>query len=79
MNLATIQRRFDALAIDQLRDECARLAEENDRLSAELASANGDANWAHEAMLDAHEQLANAGHRIGMTREGRLGVIAEAH
>ena len=75
-SLRTLARRFDALAVDQLRAEVARLATENDQLRDELASAEQRADtWARDA-TDMHLQLCEAHLGVpGITQAGQLVVV----
>lgn len=73
--LARIQRRLDAIALDQLRAEAARLAAENDDLRNRLAWAEDDAeSWRRDA-TEMHLQLCelHVG-QPGITQDGRLVV-----
>lgn len=76
--LARLRQRLDALALDQLRTEAARLAAENDQLRERLVVAEESAEfWGREA-TDMHLQLCKlrAG-APGITCDGHL-VVAHA-
>ena len=83
-SLQTIARRLDAIAIQQLRDECARLAREVDRLDAENEQLRKEAYWADQAAeswrddaLRLQEDLCTlTGGKPGITVDGAL-VVAE--
>lgn len=73
--VAAILRRLDDHAYEQLCAEVARLAEENDRLRAELIKMESCADGWREDAMSLHEQLAEAcdGNR-GITMAGQLVV-----
>lgn len=67
-----IAARLDALALDQLREEAARLAVENERLHQLLDSAERSAEfWRDEATSIAGQVMDQDG-RVGITRDGHL-------
>jgi regulator of replication initiation timing len=73
-----IRRRLDALALEQLRAEAARLIVENDKLREQLAYAEAAAeSWRDDAMNLAHE-LHKARRQVALTRDGALVAIPEA-
>jgi len=71
-------RRLEALALDQLRTECARLAIENDTLRTRAERAEAEADAAREDAHDAYMQLIDTGAQIGITLDGHIGIIHEA-
>lgn len=77
-SLRTLARRFDALAVDQLRAEVARLAAENEQLRDRLAAAEQNAeSWARDA-TEMHLQLCEAHLGLpGITQSGQL-VVAHS-
>lgn len=76
-DLKKLQRRLDALALEQLRAEAARLAAENDELRTQLAWAEDDAeSWRRDA-TEMHLQLCELQcAKPGITVDGALVVIA---
>ena len=74
--LQSIQRRWDAIALDQLRAEAARLAVENEELRHQLVLAEDDAeSWRRDA-AEMHLQLCEATHgEPGITMDGALVVV----
>jgi len=76
ISLQGIRRRLDAIAIEQLRAEVSRLAEENEALRDECARAAEDADfWSREA-TDMHLQLCEEkGGTPGITQAGALVVV----
>lgn len=77
--LSRVRRRLDAAALDRLRDECARLAAENDALRERLAAAEESAEfWGREA-TEMHLQLCEAQVGApGIQRDGHLTVVTHA-
>jgi hypothetical protein len=73
---AAIQRRLDQLALDQLRVEAARLADENERLRQQLADAEEQARFWWEQATDTMRDLDEAGVPVGITIDGRIGALA---
>jgi len=73
---AAVRRRLDAIALDQLRAEAARLVEENDQLRERLAIAESCADRWHDDAMRLTEELITSGRRVGLTRAGSLQVIA---
>jgi hypothetical protein len=76
VSLTSVRRRLDAIAIDHLRAEVARLATENDELRTQLAWAEDDAeSWRRDA-TDMHLQLCelHCG-SPGITMAGELVVV----
>lgn len=74
--MQSIQRRWDAIAIDQLRAEVARLAEENDALRDECARAAEDADFWNREARDMQLQLCEqTGGEPGITQAGSLVVV----
>lgn len=74
--LRSIQRRLDAVALEQLRAEAARLIEENENLRERLSRAEDDARWWAEESTRMHLDLCEA--RVGapgITREGHLVLV----
>ena len=71
-----LQDRLDRRAIHQLRDEVVRLAQENDDLRAQLASAENCAeSWRDDAMR-LSDALHQQGGRVGLTKQGALVPIS---
>lgn len=76
-SLATIARRLDAIALQQLREECARLATENDQLRKDLYWAEQSAeSWRDDAMRLQEDLCAQTGGVPGITIDGSL-VVAQ--
>ena len=82
VSAAAIQRRLDAIALQQLREHAAALHAENERLRAdndnlrtELVRVEGDAYFWHDEAINLIEQMAEAGTRVGMTVDGALVVL----
>lgn len=85
MNLAALQRRLDALALDQLRavaaEQLATIEQQRERI-ARLEASERDAwliadGWREDA-LDALTQLAEeTGQRVGLTPCGQVLVIPD--
>ena len=76
INLPSLLRRFDDQAHEQLCSEAARLAEENERLRAQLAFAEEAADsWRDDAlrMMEAH--CAATGAQPGITLSGSLVAV----
>lgn len=74
--LQVLLHRLDEYAYDQLCAEVARLAEENERLRAELARMEDSAEGWREEAMSLHEQLATAiGGQPGITQTGALVVV----
>lgn len=73
--ITAIARRLDAIAIDQLRAEVVRLAEENEGLRQRLADAEQDADWWRADAIEQNLRLCEAvGGSPGITIDGRLVV-----
>ena len=78
---ATLLSRLDEAAHEQLCEQAARLAEENERLRRELAIAIGDADsWREDALRMMEELCSATNERPGLTLSGALvtGPRAEA-
>lgn len=74
--LTTIARRLDAIALQQLREECARLAAENDQLRQELGWAEQAAeSWRDDALRLMEEACADGTRQPGITQAGALVTI----
>ena len=74
-SLSAIQRRLDAIALQQLRAECARLAAENDQLRDEVYWAEQAAeSWREDAMRLLAEACEATGGTPGLTIDGALVV-----
>lgn len=75
-SVVAIARRWDSLAIEQLRAEVVRLSQENDELRDQLYWAEQAADsWRHDA-TEQHLQLCEAlGGSPGITMDGRLVVV----
>lgn len=75
-SIAGIARRWDSLAISQLRAEVVRLAQENEELRDKLYWAEQNAeSWRQDA-TEQHLQLCEAiGGSPGITMDGRLVVL----
>lgn len=77
--LAALRRRLNAMAYDQVNEELALMAIENDNLRAQLIRAEENAEFWHEQAMAALEQKAEAtGGHIGMTQDGQLLVVGGA-
>jgi len=73
-----LRRRLDALALEQLRVEAARLYVENEALREEAARANEAANWWREQAIDLQlAQCEETGGAPGITTEGQLVVVGQ--
>lgn len=70
-----IARRLDALALEQLRAEAARLAVENERLQQLLQTAEQQAEFWWDQATTLTEQMHAAGARVGINRDGELSVV----
>ncbi|WP_339829434.1 hypothetical protein [uncultured Arenimonas sp.] len=70
-----IAARLDRLALDQLRAEAARLAEENERLWAELQRAESAAGFWQDNALAMQRDLEDAGVPVGLTADGQVGAV----
>lgn len=79
--IKNLQRRLDRQAINQLREEVARLAEENDHLKEQLEAVRDDADFWNDHAMMLNEALSDetfATHRaVGMNKEGELMVVAK--
>lgn len=77
-SLAALARRLDALALDQLRAECARLAAENETLRDHLVLAEERADfWCREAMHLQQELCQQRHAHPGITPTGHLVLVGE--
>ena len=75
-SLSAIQRRLDAIALQQLRDECARLATENEHLRDQLYWAEQAAeSWRDDALRMMEDTCERTGGQPGITIDGALVVI----
>lgn len=75
-SLVTIARRLDAIALQQLREECARLAAENDQLRSELHWAEQAAeSWRDDALRLMEEACSDGSRQPGITQSGALVTI----
>lgn len=75
-DLTTILRRWDEAACEQLCAEVARLAEENERLRAELVWAEEAAeSWRDDALRLMEEACADGSTSPGLTLEGALVAV----
>lgn len=75
MSIASLQRRLDSIAIDQLRAEVSRLAAENDQLRDRAERAEQSADWWAQDAKEMHLQLCEAvGGQPGITLAGELVV-----
>jgi len=71
-----VLRQLDAIAIDQLCAEVARLAVENERLRVELAWAEDAADsWRDDALRIQEQLCEQTGARPGITIDGELVVM----
>jgi SMC interacting uncharacterized protein involved in chromosome segregation len=83
VSLSAIQRRLDSIAIQQLRDEVARLATENDQLREQCQRAETLAeelrdiaeSWRDDALEMQLELCEQSGGSPGITMGGDLVVI----
>ncbi|WP_458068674.1 hypothetical protein [Rhodanobacter sp. BL-MT-08] len=76
--LTQLCRQWDAMAIDQLRAEVARLCAENEALQERAERAERDADWYAQDAQEMHLQLCEAtGGLPGITIDGAL-VITQA-
>ena len=76
ISLQGIRRRLDAIAIDQLRAEVSRLAEENEELRKQLAWAEQAAEaWRDDALNFQMELCEHSGGTPGITQTGALVVV----
>ena len=76
MSAATILRRLDAIAFEQLCAEAVRLAEENERLRTQLAWVEEAAeSWRDDALRMMEEACAASNRRPGMTITGALVLV----
>jgi hypothetical protein len=67
---------MDKQALEQLRAEASRLAEENDQLRSQLARSEEAAEGWHAEALELQQQLATAtGGAPGITQAGALVVL----
>lgn len=67
--------RLDQLALDQLRAEAARLANENERLRAQLEREEASAAFWQNAAASLQRDLEDVGVPIGLTADGQLGAV----
>lgn len=75
-SLAAIARRLDAIALQQLREVCVRLAAENDQLRQELQWAEHAAeSWRDDALRLMEEACADGTRQPGITQAGALVTI----
>jgi hypothetical protein len=75
--IARLARKLDAIALPQLRHECARLIAENERLRADLEVAERVAeSWRDDALRMQNELCASSGGSPGITVDGTLLVVA---
>jgi hypothetical protein len=75
--LSTIARRLDAFAIEQLRSEVVRLAQENENLRRQLSWAEDSAElWRQDAMDMQLQLCAETNSAPGITITGQLALIA---
>ncbi len=73
VQIAALLRRFDQAAFEQLCEQAARLADENERLRRELSFALGDAeSWREDALRMMEELCAATNARPGLTVTGAL-------
>lgn len=78
VTLSLVRRRLDAIALDQLRAEAARLASANDALREEAFLAEESAEFWRREATNLHFQLCDArGGKPGITQDGHL-VVAHA-
>lgn len=72
--LATIERRLDRQAIDQLRAEVVRLSGMVDALTAALDDAEQRERWADDSARFWQDivELERDGHAIGLTQSGEV-------
>lgn len=75
INPFTLLRRFDRQAIDQLRDEVARLSVEADRLRVERDVADQTAEFWREQCYVLEDAVRDQGGQLGMDPSGRIGVV----
>lgn len=74
--LAALQRRLDALALDQLRARCAEQAEYIERLTNDYNNAAADADWWRDQAIEQNlREAAATGGRPGLTQSGALVVV----
>lgn len=72
--LATIERRLDRLAIDQLRAEVVRLSGMVEALTAALDDAEARARWADDSASFWQDiaEIERDGHAVGLTQSGEV-------
>ena len=77
---SALLKRLDAMALHQLVEAAAQLAEENEQLRSQLADAESCADMWQEVAMQVEER-EESGHRatIGITRDGVIGVVNEQH
>lgn len=75
-NVTALQRRFDAIALDQLRAEVVRLHEENNQLRENLHWAEDAAEyWREDALQMQEAACAATGSSPGITQAGTLVLV----
>ena len=75
--LAALVRRLDREALAQLRQEAARLVDENEKLREQLAYAEDCAErWRENAISQLNDICERTGCAPGITVDGRLVVVA---
>lgn len=76
IRVSTLLRRLDDAAYEQICEQAARLADENERLRRELSFAIGDADSWREDALRMMEELCAATHaKPGLTAAGALVTV----
>ncbi|MBR0346055.1 MAG: hypothetical protein IJI03_12435 [Rudaea sp.] len=77
-NLAAIQRRLDAIALDQLREHVVELSERLEIAEAYAQAADARAEMFLDMSNDLQDRLAELGDPVslGITKEGEVGVLA---
>lgn len=78
-SLAALQRRLDAIALDQLRAIASAQAQEIDQLRERLWRAEEDANFWNREATELHLEMCElTGGSPGMTITGALVVVPNA-
>ncbi|HEY1034590.1 MAG TPA: hypothetical protein VGE09_06385 [Pseudoxanthomonas sp.] len=77
--IARLARRLDAMALEQLRTEVVRLAEENEHLRVQLVDAERTADfWWNESIDMLQRACEESGGTPGITQAGQLVVVPGA-
>ena len=74
-----IQKKLDAVAIHQLREEVASLSKQLDQSEAARIRAEDIADFWHEQVMQINEEMSKSDCTLSITQQGEIHVMRATH